>query len=118
MGLRPDRDGSVAVRPALVLAVGAVAKLFLFDLATLPGLVRALAFIVVGVLLMVIGTWHYRQRDRVRRVDPPDGSPAGACAVTRIRRREVATRRSSRASSTGPAQSAATGRWERHRRDL
>ena len=47
--------------------MAAVAKLFLFDLATLPGLVRALAFIAVGVLLLVIGTWYYRQLDRVRR---------------------------------------------------
>jgi uncharacterized membrane protein len=67
LGLRPDRDGPVAVRLALILAVAAVAKLFLFDLATLPGLVRALAFIAVGVLLLVIGTWYYRQLDRVRR---------------------------------------------------
>ena len=76
LGLRPDRDGPVAVRLALILAVAAVAKLFLFDLATLPGLVRALAFIAVGVLLLVIGTWYYRQLDRVRRAPVPDASPA------------------------------------------
>ena len=76
LGLRPDRAGPVAVRLALALAVAAVAKLFLFDLATLPGLVRALAFIAVGVLLLVIGTWYYRQLDRVRRVPGLDNAPA------------------------------------------
>ena len=60
LGLQRGPDASVAVRLALGLAVAAVAKLFLFDLATLPGLVRALAFIAVGVLLLVIGTWYYR----------------------------------------------------------
>ena len=86
LGLRPDGDGSVAVRLALVLAVAAVAKLFLFDLATLPGLVRALAFMAVGVLLLVIGTWYYRQLDRVRRgakapadlATPTAPTPAGS----------------------------------------
>lgn len=76
LGLRSDGDGPVAVRLALILAVAAVAKLFLFDLATLPGLVRALAFIAVGVLLLVIGTWYYRQLDRVRRAPVvEDSSP-------------------------------------------
>ena len=76
LGLRLNRDGPVAVRLALILAVAAVAKLFLFDLATLPGLVRALAFIAVGVLLLVIGTWYYRQLDRVRRAPVLDAAPA------------------------------------------
>lgn len=76
LGLRPDRDGPIAVRLALVLAVAAVAKLVLFDLATLPGLVRALAFMAVGVLLLVIGTWYYRQLDRIRRAQAGDGAPA------------------------------------------
>jgi uncharacterized membrane protein len=76
LGLRPDRDGPVAVRLALILAVAAVAKLFLFDLATLPGLVRALAFMAVGVLLLVIGTWYYRQLDRVRRAPAMSGALA------------------------------------------
>lgn len=80
LGLRPDRDGPVAVRLALVLAVASVAKLILFDLATLPGLVRALAFLAVGVLLLVIGTWHYRQLDRVRRTQPLEDDPALAAS--------------------------------------
>jgi uncharacterized membrane protein len=70
LGLRPDRDGPAALRVGLVLAIAAVAKLFLFDLATLPGLVRALAFIAVGVLLLATGTWYYRQLERVRRDEP------------------------------------------------
>ena len=67
LGLRATGDGLVSVRLAVGLALAAVLKLFLFDLATLPGLVRALAFLAVGVLLLVIGTWYYRQLDRVRR---------------------------------------------------
>jgi uncharacterized membrane protein len=39
---------------ALLLAI-VVAKLFLLDLATLSGLPRVVAFIGVGVLLLVIG---------------------------------------------------------------
>jgi hypothetical protein len=71
LGLR-ERDALVSVRLAVGLAAAAVLKLFLFDLATLPGLVRALAFLAVGVLLLVIGTWYHRQLDRVRRnPDPP-----------------------------------------------
>lgn len=76
LGLRRSDEGRVAVRLALGLAVAAVAKLFLFDLATLPGLVRALAFLAVGVLLLVIGTWYYRQLERVHGT-PPVGPPAG-----------------------------------------
>lgn len=70
LGLRKDASAMVSVRLAVALAVAAVAKLFLFDLATLPGLVRALAFLAVGVLLLVIGTWYNRQLDRVRRAAP------------------------------------------------
>lgn len=67
LGLRAEADPLVPVRIAIALAVAAVAKLFLFDLATLPGLVRALAFLAVGVLLLVIGTWYARQLERARR---------------------------------------------------
>jgi uncharacterized membrane protein len=68
LGLRRDVHAMVSVRLAIALAVAAVAKLFLFDLATLPDLVRAIAFLAVGVLLLVIGTWYNRQLEQVRRV--------------------------------------------------
>lgn len=63
-GLRGDRDRRAAVRLAIGLAATAVVKLFLFDTQTLPGLGRALAFIAVGILLLVVGTWYYRQLER------------------------------------------------------
>ena len=71
LGLRGRGDPLVPVRIAVALAIGAVAKLFLFDLATLPDLVRAVAFIVVGVILLVIGTWYARALERVRRGQVP-----------------------------------------------
>jgi uncharacterized membrane protein len=85
-GLRRDTHAMVSVRLAIALAVAAVAKLFLFDLATLPDLVRAIAFLAVGVLLLVIGTWYNRQLERVRKtpvtvpveVDVPAGTAAPA----------------------------------------
>ena len=64
-GLRGDRDRRAAVRIAIGLAATAVVKLLLFDTQTLPGLGRALAFIAVGILLLVVGTWYYRQLERV-----------------------------------------------------
>lgn len=67
-GLRPGTEQMVQVRLAVVLALSAVAKLFLFDLATLPGLVRALAFLAVGILLMGIGTWYNRRLNQSRKV--------------------------------------------------
>lgn len=80
LGLRRTDSGLVPVRLAIALAIAAVAKLFLFDLATLPDLVRALAFLAVGVLLLVIGTWYNRQLDRVRKALPPPGPPPADAA--------------------------------------
>lgn len=71
MGLRAGTTSMIPVQIAVVLAAAAVAKLFLFDLATLPGLVRALAFLVVGLLLLAIGTWYSRQLEKVRRTQRP-----------------------------------------------
>lgn len=65
-GLHGDRDRRAAVRIAIGLAATAVVKLFLFDTQTLPGLGRALAFIAVGIMLLVVGTWYYRQLEHVR----------------------------------------------------
>lgn len=89
MGLRRSEGALVPVRLAIALAIAAVAKLFLFDLATLPDLVRAIAFLAVGVLLLVIGTWYNRQLDRVRRPMPspaitPEAPPAAAPDVAAV----------------------------------
>lgn len=73
-GLRADADSRGSIPLATALAAAAVLKLFLFDLATLPGLARALAFLAVGVLLLVVGTWYHRQLSRVRRPPTPPGS--------------------------------------------
>ncbi|NUS95436.1 MAG: DUF2339 domain-containing protein, partial [Nocardia sp.] len=50
----------IALGSGLLVTAAALAKLFLFDLATLDGLVRVTAFLVVGVLLLVAGTRYAR----------------------------------------------------------
>ena len=44
----------------------AVAKLFLFDLAALDGVVRSVAFLVVGLLLLATGSGYARAYERSR----------------------------------------------------
>ncbi|MDY6811910.1 MAG: DUF2339 domain-containing protein, partial [Actinomycetota bacterium] len=44
----------------LAVVGAAIAKLFLFDLATLDGVFRVLAFIVTGLLLLAMGAWFAR----------------------------------------------------------
>ncbi|WP_319436539.1 DUF2339 domain-containing protein [Mycobacterium sp. RTGN5] len=44
----------------LVLTSAAMAKLFLFDLGTLDGIFRVVAFIVVGLVLLAMGTGYAR----------------------------------------------------------
>ncbi|MUM19106.1 DUF2339 domain-containing protein [Mycobacterium sp. CBMA271] len=60
-GLRHYRDQSWVTRTGFVLASMAVAKLFLFDLATLDGIARIGAFIVTGLLLLGGGTLYARE---------------------------------------------------------
>ncbi|MBA0046426.1 DUF2339 domain-containing protein [Mycobacteroides sp. LB1] len=60
-GLRHYRDQSWVTRTGFVLAAMAVAKLFLFDLATLDGIARIGAFIVTGLLLLGGGTLYARE---------------------------------------------------------
>lgn len=56
-----DRDNPrIWLASGLSLAAMATAKLFLFDLASLGGVPRALAFLLVGVLLLVAGTRYAR----------------------------------------------------------
>lgn len=50
----------LALGSGLLVTAAALAKLFLFDLATLDGLVRVAAFLVVGVLLLLVGTRYAR----------------------------------------------------------
>ncbi|WP_083880946.1 DUF2339 domain-containing protein [Nocardia araoensis] len=50
----------LALGSGLPVTAAALAKLFLFDLATLDGLVRVAAFLVVGILLLVAGTRYAR----------------------------------------------------------
>jgi Predicted membrane protein (DUF2339) len=53
----------------LALTAAAMAKLFLFDLGTLDGMFRVAVFIVVGLVLLGMGTGYARslaQQDRIR----------------------------------------------------
>ncbi|CCQ13781.1 putative uncharacterized protein [Rhodococcus sp. AW25M09] len=55
-GLRSVTQAHVALLAGLSLTAAAIAKLFLFDLVALDGLFRVIAFIAVGVLLLIAGT--------------------------------------------------------------
>ena len=63
-----ERPGGsdLALRTGLVVAALAVAKLFLFDLAALDGLLRSLGFIAVGLLLLTTGSRYARAWERTR----------------------------------------------------
>jgi hypothetical protein len=81
-GLRHEQDSAAAVRIAIALSAAAVAKLFFFDLRTLPDLVRALAFLAVGVLMLVIGTWYHKQLERGRRENEAAGAALGGAPAS------------------------------------
>jgi len=68
-GLRGEAAG-VRRRFGLGLAALAVAKLLLFDLAALPGMARVFAFIVGGIVLIVLAIWYARASDHARAVHP------------------------------------------------
>lgn len=57
---RSPSVAKVCLASGLLVAAAALAKLFLFDLATLSGLVRVAAFLVVGILLLLTGTRYAR----------------------------------------------------------
>ncbi|MEI2776678.1 MAG: DUF2339 domain-containing protein [Tetrasphaera sp.] len=63
-GLRRNRDATLSLRMGLVLAAVAVAKLLLFDLAALDGIVRVVAFIGAGLALLAMGAGYARALDR------------------------------------------------------
>ncbi|WP_280504727.1 DUF2339 domain-containing protein, partial [Nocardia farcinica] len=88
-GLRNLSAGSgaivkVALGSGLLLTAAAIAKLFLFDLATLDGFVRVSAFLAVGVLLLLTGTRYARafaeagERAGRERDAVPSGAAPGA----------------------------------------
>lgn len=57
---RKPSVAKVALASGLLVTAAALAKLFLFDLATLDGLVRVAAFLAVGILLLLTGTRYAR----------------------------------------------------------
>jgi uncharacterized membrane protein len=65
-GLEHARDADLTLRTGLLLAGISVAKLFLFDLAALSGLVRSVAFIVTGLLLLATGSRYAKAWERRR----------------------------------------------------
>lgn len=68
---RLDRtERSVPIGGGMALVTAAVAKLFLFDLGTLDGIFRVAVFIVVGLVLLGMGTGYARlltQQDQQRK---------------------------------------------------
>lgn len=68
-GLR-RADTDLAMWLGLGLAAGAVAKLFVYDLAVLSGIWRVVAFIVVGLLLLGTGAGYARALERARSTTP------------------------------------------------
>ena len=65
-GLQEESRRALSLRLGLGLAAVSVAKLFLFDLETLDGLWRVVAFIVTGLLLLASGTAYARALERTR----------------------------------------------------
>ncbi|MBD3783269.1 MAG: DUF2339 domain-containing protein, partial [Micrococcales bacterium] len=62
---RPS-GSDLALRSGLLLTAVAVSKLFLFDLAALDGVVRSVAFIATGLLLLATGSRYARAWERAR----------------------------------------------------
>ncbi|BBX70394.1 DUF2339 domain-containing protein [Mycolicibacterium psychrotolerans] len=60
----PRADRSVPIAGGLGLVAAAVTKLFLFDLGTLDGMFRVAVFIVVGLVLLGMGSGYARLLDR------------------------------------------------------
>lgn len=60
LGAEASATVKVALGSGLLVTAAALAKLFLFDLSTLDGLIRVAAFLMVGILLLVAGTRYAR----------------------------------------------------------
>ncbi|MFW0788242.1 DUF2339 domain-containing protein [Gordonia sp. CPCC 205333] len=67
---------TLLVSAGLALTAGAVGKLFLFDLATLNGLFRVIAFIVVGLVLLALGAGYARLLDNATDPQTPNPRPS------------------------------------------
>jgi hypothetical protein len=65
-GLDHSRDADLTLRTGLLLSGICVAKLFLYDLAALSGLVRSVAFIATGLLLLATGSRYATAYERRR----------------------------------------------------
>ncbi|WP_392544351.1 DUF2339 domain-containing protein [Oryzobacter telluris] len=65
-GLDRSGDSDLVLRSGLLLSGLSVAKLFLYDLSALSGIVRSVAFIVTGLLLLATGTMYARAWERRR----------------------------------------------------
>ena len=65
-GLERSADADLTLRTGLVLAAVSVAKLFLYDLSSLNGIVRSAAFIAVGLLLLAMGSRYAKAYERAR----------------------------------------------------
>lgn len=60
---RRSTDRGLMVRLGLGLIGVAIAKLFLFDLSALNGLFRVVAFVVTGIIVLVVGVAYSRATD-------------------------------------------------------
>lgn len=67
---RPKAQRSLPIGGGLTLVAAAMAKLFLFDLGTLSGMFRVAVFIVVGLVLLAMGTGYARLLARQDQPNP------------------------------------------------
>jgi uncharacterized membrane protein len=67
---RRASDRGVMVRLGLGLIAVAMAKLFLFDLSFLGGLFRVVAFVVSGVIVLIVGVAYSRMTEETNRPEP------------------------------------------------
>jgi hypothetical protein len=84
-GLRSAENAQVGLVAGLSLTAAALAKLFLFDLATLDGVARVAAFIVVGLLLLAAGTRYARAFAERDSAAAADGAGATEAATSGAR---------------------------------
>ncbi|HEX7396229.1 MAG TPA: DUF2339 domain-containing protein [Propionibacteriaceae bacterium] len=73
--LRSSDHSAGWIRLGLGLAAAATGKLFLVDLALLPGLARGVAFLLVGLLLLALGISYAKAYERARGETPPPAPP-------------------------------------------
>ncbi|MFQ6171660.1 DUF2339 domain-containing protein [Oryzobacter sp. R7] len=66
-GLDRAVDSDLVLRSGLVLSGVSIAKLFVYDLAALSGIVRSVAFIATGLVLLATGTRYARAYEHRRR---------------------------------------------------